>query len=73
MSGLRPGVRVVATDAFGNDHHGVVTRGPTIKPGVFLKVWLRIDGRDDEIPWPVSDVRPDAAATTPDAGSGTSP
>lgn len=59
-SELKPGVRVVATDAFGDVHEGVVTYGPARDRhgirGQFVKVWIRVDGRDDEIPWPVEDV-----------------
>jgi hypothetical protein len=54
---IRPGLQVIATDAFGQDHPGVVTRGPVAPrgKGSFWKAFVRIN--DDEIPWPVESLR----------------
>lgn len=60
---MKPGVRCQATDAAGDTHHGEITYGPARDRheirGDFVKVWIRFDGRDDEIPWPVEDVHPE--------------
>jgi len=62
LADLRPGIRVAGTDAYGDEREGVVTYGPARDRngirGLFVKVWIRFDGRDDEIPWPVESVRP---------------
>lgn len=59
---MTPNARVIATDARGDDHTGTITYGPARDRdgvrGKFVKVWIRFDGRDDEIPWPVESVRP---------------
>lgn len=66
---LTPGTHVFATDAFGDDLPGIITRGPWRgKRTEFLKVTVRFDG-NAEVPWPVEFVRPVAStAAKADAG-----
>lgn len=58
---MNVGSEVMATDAYGTDHRGVVMYGPARDRdgvrGSFVKVWVCIDGYTDEIPWPVESVR----------------
>lgn len=58
---MNVGSVVLATDASGAERRGVVMHGPARDRGgvrgSFVKVWLRLDGRMDEIPWPVESVR----------------
>lgn len=60
---IGPGSTVLATDASGDEHRGVVTYGPARDRdgirGKFIKVWVRFDDDDDEeeVPWPLENVR----------------
>lgn len=75
---LTPGTHVFATDAFGDDLSGVITRGPWRGNRTeFLKVTVRFDpdardhrgiGGGATVPWPVEFVRPVASTTTKGRG-----
>jgi hypothetical protein len=65
MVNIQPGMTVLVTDAFDIEHLALVTYGPARDRngirGSFLKVWVRIDGEGEEIPWPIESVRLESA------------